>query len=386
MGMNSTPGPGAARVDELDGLRGLLALWVAVSHMVCLCGLHAVALPGSLTHAWIEFAYAEPAVECFIILSGFAISYLLASRPQPYRAYLTARFFRIYPVYLVCLLLALGTVFITPYVLSLPTWHDNIYLSWVVGHAYNTQMNVGTHLFMHATLLHGLPTRELLPDSASAILGPAWSITLEWQYYLVAPLIARGVKSTTGILVLCAIAWLGLRFGSRWENGHLAFLPGQLPLFLIGIASYHLYAWFRSVQMECTHTKNVLVAVFLGSAIVLHWHRTAIVIWAVVFGCILASGPDRLTRILSVVRRFLLLSWLQKLGQVSYSLYLLHFPLIIVLLYGLMLVAPAISAPNALLAMLAIGLPVVLGLTVLLHRVVELPGMRLGRDLSRRLE
>jgi len=39
-----------ARVDEFDGLRGMLALWVAVSHMFCWLGL--AAFPFSLPHSF----------------------------------------------------------------------------------------------------------------------------------------------------------------------------------------------------------------------------------------------------------------------------------------------------------------------------------------------
>lgn len=384
--MNSSSGPHAVRIDELDGLRGLLALWVAVSHIVCMCGLHGIAVPGSMQNLWFEFVFAEPAVECFMILSGFAISFLLANRPQRYRAYIAGRFFRIYPVYITCLLGSLAILPLSHFVVSTAAWHNGDYLQWIAGHIANTEMNLGKHLGLHLPMLHGLATKDMLYDSTSAILGPAWSITLEWQYYLVAPLIARGARSTAGILLLTVIALLGIRFTAPWENGHLAFLPGKLPLFLIGITSYHVYAWFRSLQMECAHTRNLIVAGFVGAAVVLHWHRTAIVIWAVVFGCILAGGTDPMTKLLSYLRGFLLLPWLQRLGQASYALYLVHFPMIIVLLYVLIRIDPTISSPHALVVMLCGALPLILAFTAVLHRWVELPGMRLGRQVSRDLE
>ncbi len=67
--------PKLARVDEFDSLRGLLATWVAVSHILCWTGFAETVLPRPFGRFWPDFISAQPAVEIFIILSGFAISF-----------------------------------------------------------------------------------------------------------------------------------------------------------------------------------------------------------------------------------------------------------------------------------------------------------------------
>lgn len=113
-----SPQASFSRVAELDGLRGLLAAWVALSHIFCWSGFATVSLPWPWGKFWPAFVFAEPAVEVFIILSGFAISFLLHTRQHSYAEFMRGRFFRIYPTYLVCLGAGIATLYATPFILQ----------------------------------------------------------------------------------------------------------------------------------------------------------------------------------------------------------------------------------------------------------------------------
>ena len=93
--MSTQPNNSIGRVQELDGLRGLLALWVALAHILVWCGFLDTTLPWPLSSAWGNFIQARSAVEVFFILSGFAISYLIGQRPTGYGAFIAGRFCRI---------------------------------------------------------------------------------------------------------------------------------------------------------------------------------------------------------------------------------------------------------------------------------------------------
>ena len=121
----------AARIDELDGLRALLALWVVVAHIFCWSGFVEVQLPRHGQYVWSQFIWAESAVETFIILSGFAISFLLHARPQPYLQFMTGRFFRLYPVYLICLLAAWAGTCLEPAIFQDASWRNTFYFGGV---------------------------------------------------------------------------------------------------------------------------------------------------------------------------------------------------------------------------------------------------------------
>ena len=93
------------RILEFEGLRGLLAWWVVVSHVVFMSGIDHGMLPGPLRY----LRLGSLAVDVFIILSGYVIMNLIHNEPMCYRRYLWRRFLRIYPALVVCLLLSLFT-------------------------------------------------------------------------------------------------------------------------------------------------------------------------------------------------------------------------------------------------------------------------------------
>jgi peptidoglycan/LPS O-acetylase OafA/YrhL len=373
-----------ARVDEFDGLRGILALWVALSHIAAWTGYWENPLPGRLKEVWQAFVSAEPAVDTFIILSGFVISFLIHHRRQSYAAFMRGRFFRIYPVYAVCLGLGIATSFLVPAILQTAPWRgDTIYYSWMADFVKQEQAAFGSHVFWKLTLLNGLLTREILPAATVTLLAPAWSITLEWQYYLVAPLLARGVKSAFGLLAIAAIAWLGLEYASHWRNPQLSFLPAQLPLFLIGIASYHLYH-ARCEGPAIRFLPSLAPAALIALAVCSGWHPVALTAWAVGFGCIMVRGNDPFSRLLALARRLLLHPALQHLGKLSFPLYLVHWPVILLLLTALLKIRPGISGPLALASLVVVGIPVILLTAEIIHRLVEKPGMNLGKRFDRK--
>ena len=92
----------------LDGLRGWLAWTVVLDHIVFFSGF---GLP------WISRGQAQLAGVCavmiFIILSGFVITHLVLEKKEPYGLYIARRALRIYPVYLLALLLGVATTFLT---------------------------------------------------------------------------------------------------------------------------------------------------------------------------------------------------------------------------------------------------------------------------------
>lgn len=371
------------RVDELDGLRGLLALWVTLSHIFAWSGYWETTLPRPLNRLWSDFISASAAVDTFIILSGFAISFLLHQRPQSYGGFMTGRVFRIYPVYLVCLLLGIASTFLTQSILIAAPWRETVYFDWVRQLAASESAAFGAHTFWHLTLLNGVLPKSFLPDATGTLLTPAWSITLEWQYYLIAPILARLVFSGSGLLLTIAVAVLGIHFASVWQNPQLAFLPAYLPLFLIGIGSYHFHARFSQSE-TAGPASGIVAATLVSAALIFNWHPVALALWAVGFGCLFARGRDPLALVLGACRKLLLTRWLQRLGMISFPLYLIHWPIIIGMLFVLLRADPDISSVQALAVLLAVGMPVILAAAWLLHVSVELPGMALGKKFTRR--
>jgi peptidoglycan/LPS O-acetylase OafA/YrhL len=379
-----TRGEQPARVDELDGLRGLLALWVVLGHMLAWSGYWENKLPPGFGVCWTAFVGGHAAVDTFIILSGFAITFLLCKRSQSYLGFMTGRFFRIYPVYLPCLLLGIATTFLTPHILDTAQWRGTAYFEGIRTVTQDSFSAPGAHTFWHLTLLNGVLPKSFLTSATVTLLPPAWSITLEWQYYLVAPFLARMVLPTSSRLrtaanwaVIAAIGLVGLRYRGEWQNPMAAFFPSRMPLFLIGIWSYHFYARFHGTS-NGRRIALVAVAVTVAASILRQWNPIALTAWALGLGCVMVPGNP----LLSLVRRTLLHPALQWLGHISFPVYLIHWPVIIGVLAVQLHFVPGISQGKALAVLLFAGLPLVILAARLLHVFVETPGIAFGKKAS----
>jgi peptidoglycan/LPS O-acetylase OafA/YrhL len=362
-----------------------LAFWVALSHIFCWCGfaLFPFALPGlfrsTASRFWTQFSFAGGAVDTFIILSGFAISCMLHVRPQSYRQFMTGRFFRIYPVYLLCLLAGYATIHLMPGIVNGVDWRENEYFTLYVRPVIQaTQAHPAAHLFAHLTLLYGIIPERVLPQTSVTLLAPAWSITLEWQYYLLAPFLAWFARRPAGLLVLGVVGCGSEVYEHFWSS---AFLPEKLPLFLIGIGSFQIYA--KSDTLKSFPHRRLLFAGLVAATLIVGWHWLALLIWLIAFGSVLADDREVGERWLLWPRRWLMFPSLQWVGKMSYPLYLVHWPLIIVLLAGLIRWQPGIAPGKALLVLVLVGLPVILSAAWLMHRWVEKPMMEFGKELTR---
>src|SRR5262249_21745258 len=127
------------------------------------------------------------AVPVFFILSGLVIALMGEARPESYRTFLVRRYFRLAPVYYLVLAVATAD-------------------AWATG-AYGRSL--WAHVALHATMLHGVVPDQVLPRSPVALEYAAWSISVEWQFYLLAPLVLRAVRRGPAYALLL-LAGLGL--------------------------------------------------------------------------------------------------------------------------------------------------------------------------------
>ncbi len=218
------------KIAELEGLRGILAWWVVISHLLLSAGINRQKWHGIFS----AFYYNFVPVDVFIILSGLVVFLLLDQQQVTYRQFILRRFFRLYPVYLPCLILGgVGywlTTTLSPEVLA-GREPANFTERWQAIYS-----DIWIHLGSHLTMLHGMIPPRILPYSATSLLYPAWSISLEWQFYLIAPLLFRWVTGSAirfwgmGVLLIAAEFW-----GLRMDTYHPpSFLPLKLSFFGIG--------------------------------------------------------------------------------------------------------------------------------------------------------
>jgi peptidoglycan/LPS O-acetylase OafA/YrhL len=382
-----------SNIAEFDGLRGVMAWWVVLGHMAQVAGYDGTQNNVSWPMAILQRGGIP--VDVFITLSGFVIFSLLSRTADfQYRPYLVARFCRLYPAYLVALVLALLT---TPLAITAhgAPWADPLAAADALARIAATAEHRPEHVLLHLTLLHGLVADQWLPYAGDALLSPAWSLSLEWQFYLVAPglfLLMR--KHLLWWAVACAavlvLKWWLINNPLTFSYG--AFLPVKFEFFVLGMGS--CMVWQRAVrQTSARAAARPLMALVVGIVAAfaimfftggMREHFFSLSIWLVVFSAVLARTVLGKTTAVSKVLQHPVL---QHIGQVSYSTYIIHMVLIFAVgaVLAQLMEHQAVDRLVVLTMMLALACPAVWWASLALNRWVEKPGMRLGKQWASRV-
>jgi len=289
------PYPNPGRVAGLDGLRGLSAVYVLVFH----CRLLTISgFPRDSGPFWLGWLmYGRLAVVFFLVLSGFSLALgpaAAGSRMTSVATFARRRARRILPAYWAALVFSV--------VVALT----------IVPASHYGPPTVRTVLVYTAMLQDVVvaPTPN----------GAFWSIAVEAELYLIFPLLIL-IRRRFGLLALLAAGLVPIPFMSPAE-GVNRLAPHLLPVFVIGIAGAGtttgiLWRWLAPVAA----LPVVALIVVKGSA------------WTVdhYFWIDVAAAPAMLFLIRARFPRLLLDSRpMRKLGSFSYSLYLTHLPIVMV--------------------------------------------------------
>ena len=338
------------RLLEFDALRALLAWWVVCEHTYQPCGV-------VLREPLHDLLFAGHAVDVFMLLSGFVIFMLLDSAREPMWAFMIRRFFRLYPVYLPCALLGLTLWVATP-------------------HPVPAAGMLAANLF----LLQGAVPEFFCPHVATTILPPSWSISLEWQFYLLAPCLFYALRKRLGLALAIMLLSAGI---GEWLRRHQlfvypSFLPLRLHLFLLGAATY--FGWERVLSTTRWHLARF--APLAGLTVFLATRSVSLAIWAFFAFLTLGATPGDTEPAHWLVRP-LRAAWVQGLGQISYSTYLIHFP-VIQICARVMGIPRSGQNPWLQFGILSLAVaPVTLVASLLLHYGIENPCIAFGRRLVR---
>jgi peptidoglycan/LPS O-acetylase OafA/YrhL len=349
----------------LDGVRGLLAVYVLVSHMA----------PFAVLPGWVQslVSHGGAAVDLFFILSGLVIAASLERFRGQAGPFLLARVARIFPVFL--------PVFAASSMLQAwPCGFDH--MPWI-GPAGAARSICGAYwpptwvaeIAAHLTMTHGLFPNAVLPDVWVSFLGAAWSLATEWQFYLLAVLVAAGNGRLVRVLLVLALAGVAWRLAPEAWQFSRAFLPNKAHLFALGVASGALvrrqpgalrrYGVVLAITMAICATQPPIGRVLPPLA------------WTL---CLLVETHERIPG-LRQANRLIRSRVMAYLGAISYCVYLVNEP--IHKLIGLIL-GPLAGGNAALFTLAWIPLAILLPLGVAgwLHRHLELPALRWGHSLA----
>lgn len=306
------------QLDSLDGLRGFAVLMVFLSH---------TSNVGIYLLPFANFSgIGKSGVFLFFILSSFLLTLPFIKKGNDSKNknflmnYLLRRFFRIYPLYFIYLLLGLIT--------SLVLW--KIFdLNKPVGIPFVLSL---TDFFEHLVLIQGK--------------GVTWSILVEFRYYFVLPVVALtysillknklfpSIVLTVALIILSQVFWPQSQSVTNDPR-----LGPYLPIFFMGsLLAVIFHRWQESslgrnktvvLFVELLGVLSIIILVLMTpsvASIILtekvadnYNHNQFMLfglLWSiVVFSCVVGSG---------VLRKFFENPFLRYLGFISFSVYLLH--------------------------------------------------------------
>ena len=305
------------RIPELDGLRGVAIMLVIAYHYF---------------YQGRYFAFGWSGVDLFFVLSGFLIGGILldvCASPRYFRTFYLRRLFRIVPIYYLWVgVYLLLTIFAGPFLKR---------------HALgSTGPEVRLQVIALLLFVQNFGVRYSSPLAVAWFL-PAWSLAVEEQFYLIAPLIIR-------LFSRASLYWL------------LAAVIGMAPILRVWIR-YHLPVHPDSLSLAYTLMPCRADALAIGILTALLWRNPAFRIWlpshkpalyalggvllaGILVLCTFSASPDALgmqsigySWIAAFYAIILLVAlalpggfialiartrWLGQVGRVSYCLYLIH--------------------------------------------------------------
>jgi peptidoglycan/LPS O-acetylase OafA/YrhL len=356
------------RIPEFEALRGFLALWVLVGHALLLSGY------GSS-----DFADMVPghAVNVFIILSGFVIFYLLEHKNEGYAPFIVRRFFRLFPVFVVLLVVSASFAGLREHWLETLPWQTKqVLISAKI--ARDTVDYLPWQVAVHLTMLHGLVPNSLLPSSTYAVIGAAWSISIEWQFYLLAPvlfgLLRKSVGVVSGLLVIVIAIFILNRQHLNFTGD--GFVITRAPYFLIGICCCFLFKYAHRLSspiiwLGVTITAALTIPLLAKGAIPL-------IVWSVFLAAALQGERGERNLISTVCA----MRVAQFFGRISYSVYLWHGLVIMLVSIALLSFLPQLTREHHAELLIPIAVVLTLSISALSFWFIEKPGMAKGQHLA----
>lgn len=292
----------------LTSLRFFAAAFVFASHLAYLHGSDWTAMRvfyiNLMSRGFIGVTF-------FFILSGFILSHSYGAdggtRASNWRAFMAGRVARIYPVHLATLLFALPMAY----------WNSG-----------GDLLSLWPEALTNAALVHAF-----VPMGQSLLNSPAWSLSCEMFFYAMFPLLLlQPSRALLGLFVLTAVfQWAALRLG---QGDPLAqylvyvFPCSRIGDFVVGMLLYRVFRRFPVIPARLATGLQLGAVALLVLFFANKWGRFSITQLDIYYVMPLAAIVLAFAWSNGALAQKLSGRTMVFLGQASFALYMLHFPLV----------------------------------------------------------
>jgi peptidoglycan/LPS O-acetylase OafA/YrhL len=316
----------------LDLIRGLSALLVCMGHLrsAILVDYSVLQSPNILHKVfYMMTGFGHQAVIVFFVLSGYFVggAVLRAGKQFSWRHYLISRLARLWVVLIPCL-------FITWVVGEFLLYHFPQVLLGAYAASWHSGPNPNEYSVSVSTLMANLFFLQTIATPVYGVNGPLWSLANEFWYYISFPLLLSavgllGVKKHS-IQIVALICLLSIAYCLPEEM-----LFGFL-IWLMGVGVYLLQVSIKERSQSIKHIGIVIALVLFASILILS-KSTIGQQFNLQFLDFMTGLMFALLCLLLSTQAFPKegFAWIANisifLSETSYSLYLSHFPLVLVI-------------------------------------------------------
>ncbi|MEQ8196858.1 MAG: acyltransferase [Clostridiaceae bacterium] len=373
------------RINYLDSLRGIASLVVVVFHCLVSFNLFYMAyynnqysngLIKAFTMTPLHTVWAgKEAVLLFFVLSGFVLSIpYLENKELPYKSYIIKRFFRIYLPYIIIMTLSVIIAMSFMHYNSIQGLSDTYNKRW--DHPVSIE-SIIAYIFM-------------INSDTFNVNGVVWTLYIEMKLSLLFPLI---------MIIIKRYNWIKASIIALAANAAVFFIMGTLVRYISNAVLKDIVGYFNdslyygvffilgAILSKCrgrisenTLLKKHGILLFILSLIMINnkWLYILGLNRMLVQDFICGAGFALLFMVVlssEKAQELLCVKPLLFFGKISYSIYLVHVPVIMVTTAVLSRIIPIeipfIAAPFVCILIACIS-----------YRYIELPSMRIGKQLS----